>query len=456
MVKRTAYPSPSSPSPRRGARTLPINRQRLSNIGRVVRASGMAAGRAAISRAIPQVAAAQMAYAGAKYAYKRFTRKDVLKRSRKRGSAANAKYVGRFESGTKKTSLADEFINKGVVVKQEHGGVSSSTRQVVYVAHSTMPVIKVADAMIRATIKKLFAIAGHSIKNDTEIILSGAYYDGIIRLAHKEKDGEIEKFVDFAVTAASSTLGSLSTAVYTWMSGLSSSNNNFQLLTLRFYMQYGTLATAIDLRSEIDLAQTKVKLYSRSVLKIQNRTINSTGNDQADDVDNVPLEGRMFEFKTNGTIYRDYNQPSAPERSMVTTSTGTGCLQTPLPSETGTSFFQELPERTQFVGCYSTAKSVLNPGQMRDSKMVDQQTIGFQKLFHTIFAYSLSNIGGTNQYWIGRTRIFGFEKKLNAVAMTTENQFHVAFEHQIEIGADILINKSTQTAPVVLANTYQT
>jgi hypothetical protein len=450
--KAGSYPTPQrTPKIRR---TLFPTNTAASASRRAAKGAALRAVGRGIAKAVPYVDAAQTLYSAGKYVYNRFKGKKVYR------GATISKSAGRFKRPTKITTLSDRFIGNGIVMKFEHGGVQTSQRQVVYIAHHTLPPFAVGSTVCLAMLKKLFTDAKFHIKNDEELLLNGAYYDGIVRLDYKTKDGNALQSQDFTVTAASTTLESLANAVMLWFQGLFSSGHSYQMLILRFYMQYGTLTNALDLKSEMDLTNAYVDIFGKSIMKVQNRTVNSTGNDQADDVDNVPLQGRIYEYKSNGTVYRDFNRPTAADVSMITTHNSVGCLPGPgaysLPSETDTQFYKELPDRTQFVGCYKMAPTSLDPGYIKTSQIVDKINMSFTKLFPLIWGQSQSNANGTSQFWLGHSQLMGFEKKINAVAMTTENQFNVAYEKQGEVGVIFKVKKSIQTAPVIMPNTYQT
>ena len=117
--------------------------------------------------------------------------------------------------------------------------------------------------------------------------------------------------------------------------------------------------------------------------------------------------------------------------------------------------YQELPDRKAFLGCYAVGKSHLDPGEIKTSSMTSFERMSINKILRVIFGQSLAGAGTAgpqNQVWLGKTRLFGWEKMVNAVAMTATNQFNVAYEHQLEIGCNIIVKRSNYTAPAVLVS----
>lgn len=439
--------SSSLPTPARSAKKPKMGGGRKYNFGGTARKLFSTAGKLGKSIA-PYVGAVDTAYSG--YKLLRGLRRGYRRQSK--GSASNSKSRGRFAPPKKYTTKSDEYSEKGIVRKLEAGNVvTESGRPVVYLAHSTMPAQQVMYACIGALLKKLFNEAKHRVKNENEVLFLNQYFDSQVTIGYKVKDGDSVQEQNFAVSATTGTLNTVTGAVYSWLNGLSESANlPNQFLYLRLFEKRTGVFTELMLFAELDLTTVKFDVYSRSHLKIQNRTINSAENDQADDVDNVPINGKYFEFATNGTIYRDYAAPGSSGTANITTSPFYGLLPTTIGSDTDTGMYKELPDRTQFVGCKLVGKSHLDPGEIKTSTMTDELKISLQQLITKVFARKPSTGAGRfAQFWLGKTRLFGWEKMVNAVAMSATNQFNIAFEHQYEIGAIAMAKRSYHTAPIV-------
>lgn len=367
--------------------------------------------------------------------------------------AANSKSKGFFGNGTSAPNAFDQYAAKGIVRKLEQGDVLSSQRQVVYAAHSTMPQRQVAAGVVASMLKKLINLAGQTVKNNDQILVDGQYYNSEIHLSYKLKDGAVEQTQIFVVTNNVDTLQTVTSAILAWLNSImQSANLPGQFLYLRYYVQFGTAVNSKLLQAELDLTNVSFEIYSKSALKLQNRTVNSDGNNEADDVDNVPIFGKFFEYKTNGTIYRDYGVPAADGASAITTHPNLGVLAGTLASDVGTGMYLEVPLPSQFVGCYTHGKAHLDPGEIKTSVITEKITISLQKIMFILFARS-NGTGGTGrfeQFWIGKTRLFGFEKMINAVAMSTINEFKLAYEHQLELGFICIHKKINQTAPIIV------
>ncbi|AJD07561.1 capsid protein [Sewage-associated circular DNA virus-33] len=386
--------------------------------------------------------------------------KKNYKRGRKSGGrkgAAFSKSAG-FFGGTLKDSKLAPYLSKGVVQQYELGDVvSEASRQVVVVGHSTCPPSRIIYACFGSLLKLLFRKAGIKIKNWEEPILEGANIPARIAIRYKERDGYVVTTHEFPITT-SLTMGQLVLNMVLWINGFSAINFPGQFLSIQYYHDVGTLGSSRLIAYDIDMTSTTVQIYCRSNMKIQNRTINTSGNDQDSDVDNVPLYGKHFTVKYNGTVYRDYNTPAVSGTPQLYTDPEFGSLNwSALPSDTGTSLYKEVPEKSQFIGVKSAGPAHLDPGEVKTSKLEFSKSLNFNKLM-MLFKAKAPGGGGFPRgvpFYFGETRFFCFEKMINAVAMTAENAFKLAFEIDLTVGAICSTYENHQTAKLTFQQTGQ-
>lgn len=420
---------------------------------------GAAAGSRLLAK-VPYVGPLVRAAMAGRTAYKIYKGARGRSSTGRKGETLISKNAGYFKKGSAVTTNSDKYSVPGFVEKLEWSGtVKDEVNQVVYVAHTTLPAQTVAYATMKSLVKKLLIEAKHSIKNQKEIICAGQYYYSQISLYYKVKDGDVVTEKIFAITT-STTFEDVSNAMFNWFMSLSETSNlPNQLLFLRYYVNVALTGTALLLQAELDLSTAKIQLYGKSQLKIQNRTVTAASNNNADDVDNVPLDGRSFEYATNSTIYRDFGEPTTATVGAITTSPYFGVLPTfsaaTGPVTTGTSMYADMPDRTQFIGCKKMAKTQLDPGTIKTSVLNDTVTMPLNKLISTIFGRKPNTgTGRTNQYWIGRTRLFAWEKMINIAGdSASASAFNLACEHQYEVGAIAVVQKKLQTAPGIQVST---
>lgn len=407
-------------------------------------------GAKAVGRAVPGVGTALAAYDVYKQLSSGFSSKP---------KSANKRIAGRdYTKGKRITrnkrqrmTVFDRIIGKGFVYKLQSGNVLSTSNPVGYLAQSTMPGRTLARVLWTALLKKIFAIAGIHVKNVNDILTENQYYNGSIEIRYKLKDGELVTNSTFTVSASSTTISMLEDLINTAFVNFTEATLPQQFLSLRYYVEFGQLAAARLLMADMDLTNTYFTVNAKSEMKFQNRTINSTGNDQADDVDNVPLEGKFFDYNTNSTLYRDYGVPTGVTGpSAITTDGVYGVLSTLVPSTLGGSMYTQLPLKSQFVGVKGTGNFVIQPGKIRNSVLYDKMTIGFNKFINLIylrFPASGGVVGSYSQVWCGKSRLHGFEKEMQPTSFNADNVISVAWEHSVTVGAVCHSKQSIQTAP---------
>lgn len=365
---------------------------------------------------------------------------------------------GKFKGKISNRTQMDRCADNGFVQKLEYTNTLNTNRQVAYVAHSTMPAQLVARVVFKAMLKKLFNLAGYNLRSEDQIILRDSQRSGYIRLFYKFRDGDAENFLELIVLSdfLGSTIETLVDTLILDLNSLITTNPNqaFQMLRIVYYIDYRYLPTDLpkfETKSEMDLLASTLTVFSKSRLKIQNRTVNSAGNNEADDVDNVPLYGKMFEYRTNSSIYRDYYKPTGATTSRLTTSPLTGCLPAPSSEEPAfEKWYVEVPLSSQIIGCYSTQSAKIEPGQIKTSVMYDKVTMSFNNFFQKVIRVGdlQRGDGRFSQYWIGKTKLIGLEKMVNAVA-TADNEIRLASEHQIDLGCMFNVRKIKHTAPSI-------
>lgn len=420
----------------------------------MLRAGGVAAGARALASASPAVRSAfilgRTAYRGVKTARRLYQQYNSLPGSPrgKRGGASMSKSKGFFVVNSTKNNILSKYQNSGIVFHKEHGHVvTDAVNQAVYIGHSTCPKRTIIRGAFCAMIKTLCRKAGIKIKNLDEAILKNSNIPARIAIHFKEVDGSTVSIQEFTLSVTK-TLLQLESDIVTWLETFTATTFPQIFLRMVYYHDVGVIGSSRLISYDIDLTNTWLDVYATSCLKVQNRTINSTGNNEADDVDNVPLYGRIFEMNYNGTIFRDYNQPplSPASSPQLRTDIDLGSLTTDVSSEMklSSSLYNEVAQPQQLIGCYSHGKVHLDPGEIKTSKLVFNKKIGMNKLI-TLYK-SKVGFNGRPEFYFGKTRIIGVEKMISAVAMNETNAFNLAFEHDLKVGFICTTIDNHQTA----------
>jgi len=450
-----SYPARGPPRFRR--KTGPSN---FGRAGQYARLAGQ--GVAAMARVMPSMSAVSRAL-DAYQLLQTLTRRNLNLDSASKGGPKGGRqgrvrdltYGGKYKKKIPVVNKWTRFMKEGFFTKVEVGGVTTSTKDVCYLAHSNMPGIQVMETCMKAMFKYMLKIGGIQIRSDeqTGFVPNDCHMNTI--LVYKTRDGNA--ILTHTINALpATTLHTLALAWKDWFEGLSGTNNlPGQLLRFQLIVVSMTAPGQVDVKCDLDLTSAKFELLSDSQLKIQNRTVNTAENDQEDDVDNVPLSGRSFKYATNGTIFKDYDASGVATSSLCTTNAITGLLTPGVNGASiGGSFFDEVPEAKQFVGIKEVQPLALRPGEIRTSQIKGGLTITLQKLIAVLFGkrsqVDTNGVAGNQQnqqFWIGHTRLLCYEKRLQAAVITDVSKYNLPYEHQIQIAAIFKCPQSNVTAP---------
>jgi len=201
-------------------------------------------------------------------------------------------------------------------------------------------------------------------------------------------------------------------------------------------IEYSLVATPAIPAAQIallDLKRTKVELYSKSSFKMQNRSVTVAGDNEADDVDNVPLYGKQYDGAGNyfyaGDIYY---------------LAGTGDLFNSRTEGCPPSSLLVEPQPLSVIKRAKTiGKLLMEPGAVKTSVLTDRRSMNINILIKMLCRYTVDNIVP-----IGKFRLFHLEKMLQTVATTTANAIKIAHETDIKYGMIVTMPKFVSTVSV--------
>jgi len=393
-----------------------------------------------------------------------FLKRGGVMVQRRRFGASTSKSSGFFAKGTPRRQVLDAFSKRGVVLAYESGG------------QLTTNAIEAAQSMA----------IGHSLftyDNLYEVISSG-----ILKFFAEQMDMQIRNFEDkiqfgganlnlpvglFTIEWTPSIIGSPNTNQITvtdttswtdvqiWLSAflqsLSASGNNksARLLTLEWKYdrtpdgEGGFYYAAVK---SWDLTKARIKLYGKSALKIQNRTINTAGNLEADDVDNVPIYGKSYFGSGNYVGYFDPSTSNQTWSPMLYITNGTPVLDklagVMYAKFIGNHPLTEPPVKSTLRNVKSVGKAHLDPGQVKTDVLTIQKSFNINTLINLLFHHTGEN---TQDFLhnIGLYKVFLFEKMIQAVATNNVNGIHIAYEVDLKIASIFSAPKTFSTNYIV-------
>lgn len=330
---------------------------------------------------------------GKKRAYKRGGKRSGLKRKypRKRVYAKGENY----------------YATRGATSTIETTGSVTDT-DCVYVGHSSLVGLESISIVAYAVMRKAYKIAiGWDCANvNDDIPFKAGASDG-----HKWIVTYADNLVTGTTTAAQFSIGvntTLKTVADTVLSpifrefSVSDSNwSNRRLLSLVFED-----TDNFHSKCELNFESMHVDFFSKSELKIQNRTQNGSDN-EADDVNNVPLVGRSYRMTGPTPRCRDKNLQYI---NWVSAENGMTLYRASKYSGPKYVGWKEPPPSTAFVNCKQSAVVRLEPGQIKSDWLSTKVKLPLDKFLRRLHMLNANPGGPTTGLGIGNHGMIALER----------------------------------------------
>lgn len=388
-------------------------------------------------------------------------------------AAASSKSAGFFK--TKKAArknLFDQYAKKGAILCTEQGGeksnvlVGKATTQCVWLGHSTYCENIWQQMICYAITKELLRKAGIMIGAFDQYVAAHFNTGGTcsynIIVWYKSAPADITTSTEWVWDSKAQTPNAIMLQLLNLFFNSSDTNDQKQYLSISLHGRVPIAAgneTNI-LLSQLDLTRARIHFHVKQSLKIQNRTINTSGNIEADDIDNVPLYGRSYEGPGNGAVYYPmvdtYLTAGASGQQPITASTNTALIG---PNANATTFatlssmFKEPPLPSQLTKVSKAGKLHLDPGQIKTSVITLTKSYGFQKLVQDMYAGSTTPATTQERAFRGNYRVFAVEKMIQNVATSDINQIRLAYELDAKYGCYISNTSNHQSSSYVFSGT---
>nr|QKI28999.1 Cap [Trichosanthes kirilowii CRESS virus] len=169
----------------------------------------------------------------------------------------------------------------------------------------------------------------------------------------------------------------------------------------------------------ISLIDAQIEILSKSALKIQNRSVANTGDDELD-VNNVPLNGKLYSGPGRGPVLR-----SRADVNLLATYDG-GYTSVGAASNTE---IQEPPHAGELLNVKKFAKVRMNPGDLKTSVINFKTTISIAKFLQKCASWYVTSNITSNPYDLGAFRCFALERMIAPVAGEIATQtINIGFE----------------------------
>lgn len=361
-------------------------------------------------------------------------RKSQPYKRRSYKSASTSKSRGFFKRGTKKRTYLDRSAN-GVTFCREEGRAPALDNDVdtTYIGHATVTPRMLIEEVFYALVK-WFAIKMGS----QEFVDFGGYVkpfgtdNYVVELIGKQTPDSVAVAIcTFVCIPGTSTWKNLADDLIQDIITYMKANPYVQLTQLRSF------SSNVQVREDkkiFDLTRAYFLHGCKSTMKIQNRTINSAGNDETDDVDNVPLYGKSYEGNGNFMKYRT-NSTFSAENVMIGLNPNTSKIgnisinYAAFQTGKASNPLAEPPKPSQLINVKRSGKCHLDPGEIKTSVLHHTIRMGLNTLLRKLFIINeTTEFTIRNDLKLGNYRIFALEKMLKIGTETATTQIKVAYE----------------------------
>lgn len=354
-------------------------------------------------------------------------------------------YGGRFRSASKSYSKKLKvFLNNGFVDTQEISGTIADP-DCVYLQHSAIDADKQINMMLKCMLRKLLKKSiGWDCENAEEVI------------PVEESTGEanalridlVMENVDTGVYTTESCLTyqpigttyrtiqqianyqNFNEAIRKYAQGIWSSSsalNLFKLKYLRCYkLDFAPVGENFRLCGQLEFEAETVHVQVKSDMKIQNRSLSASGSSSTDTVNNNPLVGYVYNFKTGTPHIRQKGAFLLETTGGLTAVSLVRAAQLP-------NSFKEPPIPGVFYGCESASKVRLEPGEIKKGTVMYTSKINCLKFIKNLgFAYNTyaNNASYKAYHVLGKCQLFALEDVINVNAL---EKIQCAYEVNREI-----------------------
>lgn len=351
----------------------------------------------------------------------------------KRTGAINSKSKGFFKTRKYRPSKREKSAVKGIEVTNERYKSLTTTSQTLWCGHTAFAILDAYQTMWRTIVKQLSFKMGSGVKNFLELVTNYSVTAGdIFTVTYTVGDGAnlTVPYTVLGTTRWEDVAGAFFNAAVFRQEGI-------VLRHISYVPTTNPNPTAQDSGPQrLDLEYSYITFYAKSTMKVQNRTINTLNNNDADDVDNSPLYGKIYGGGGNGMQSSSLSIGS-PGPSFIANEI-TGYIEAPAPPDE----LQEPLHQLYFNYVTQKGKLHLDPGEIKTSTLTFKRNIHVNVLMKH-FGATLGGSSLKNRDSLGKFRIYAIERMIDT-GSTQDLQVGLEINSYINMSMYSRIPKKTQ------------
>lgn len=298
-----------------------------------------------------------------------------------RNSRRRAIYHGRaagFLRSRRRRGRATPIQRYGYGISSEQGAVLTDNRCCI-IMHSTTPRDTMVKLLFGALTKFVLTKLGIVQVSPTAALPFLAATDQITVVMRPQAGGSLSVFT-YTIPAGTATFANVSDGLYNafelWFSAAgTAAPSQCRIVSVTFTPVASLLAPF-----QVNMFDAKISYKVKSTLKLQNRSLSSSGEDDGDDVDNTPLYGKSyFGYGT----FTEFNAAQYSGGLGDFCTNGNGIYADVAANVNG---YVEPPRPVDFTNVKKSGKIKLQPGEIKTSVLTTSKT---QKLSDFCAAFLL-------------------------------------------------------------------
>lgn len=370
------------------------------------------------------------------------------------------KNAGRLTLRRKKPSLMQSIAKKGITNNFEYRK-SFQAGEAIAIGHTTLPSKISLHNLMRALVKFIVGKLGIQIQDfGRKCVGNGLAVNDEIGFAYYSTDDINNISLSSVQIAANTTFDGIATEF------TAAIINNAGRTQLRFESLRATTAHCGILNC--NLSNAKIYGCTKSVLKVQNVTVETTADNESDDVNAVPLQGKIYGCKGNNFLkkqnntvlhgafvggneeaivglYSKQNGTQAYAQALEFYAAGAGPTDS-----TETTFYKpsEPPKKWEVMNCYSLGNVSLDPGEIKESVLT--QFFGMSLQFYYNLLVQRDQVASTSIRYNndqGKCNVIYLEKTVGRPS-TTQNSINIWAQLDFTQMIEVKVKPSYYTAPI--------
>lgn len=345
-------------------------------------------------------------------------------------------------AATMSNKVMGKHQKRGVTYSVEWGKneVLPAGKTAIYLGHTTSPQEIMQRYALGAIAKKILNKVGMAPTALDQLLPSHIGDRVFIVTRDNQNPGTAKTFTQYVFDGTDS----VNDIIQTWYVALRAKTSCLYIEKTYFLPKTPTALGEVSKYpyAEINLINATLEFDVKSVLRMQNRTTNKSGQINRDDVTAIPLIGKMYQGNGSGTNYIiSQDVASVPfigddQVGLIATDAG------------NVLSLEEPPTKSAFKPITKCYNVVVGSGQIKVSVLNYHFKGSLTRFVNKVWnGNSGTIIYDMNNF--GKYRFFGLEKAIESAAPELDENVTIGLQIQLDVGASLSYKNSTQMATYV-------